>query len=816
MELNNQLKKSDSSYYSDDNKSLEHYYNIFNTYHEKLVLLSKESNPIYNNEIRKHVNGDGVTHMYHHIIKQINDLGTQSPNGYIIDTPKKILIPLKIHQKRTLYEMIQKEQSVYRFTNGYNVNLLCDDVGSGKSLTVLSLIAKHPTTKFQPNTFYSDLSSNSYSDSYHKSNYSYYDNNYYYGSGYQLNDGLRASNTSINFKTNLIIVPHIVYNQWKNYINTQTSLVFRKIDSKNSINDLINAKSKNEIIETFNTYDIVLIKSTMFKEFVSNLEKIFGCCRLKNKLNNYNLESEQCSEKIKYLKSINQLKYKQVELFQELENELQKKIIDENKMEEIKDKIKKFSLNIDNCINKKWENLNINNHIIKTNYINCIKGFYFERIFIDEVDSIKIPAFPYLYSKQIWYISSSVNNLLYPKSFKKWNNDTNTYDIISNGIKGTGFLRDILTSMFKPNTSSGYSNPNKIQYFRPFYTIVRSNKMFIKESIKIPEPNYNYIPCLTPAFMYAIKTAIHPNVLKALNAGDIEAAVNLLGCDKLTQDEIIQQVTSNLKSEIQKISQILDVKNVNLSELNNKIINNNLNSEELKLSKNNIDNLKISIKNYNIKKNDLENKLKGVETRLSNINEKDCPVCYLKVTDPCISPCCKNVFCFECLTTCIDISKACPHCNSNINLKDINILVDNKQSNTTINKLPTKLEMVIKLIMGNEKSFIIFSEYDGGLSKIKSELESNNLSYDIIKGSSSRINNIINNFKSKKFRILLLNAQYSGAGLNLEFTDEIIIFHRMSKDLECQVTGRAQRTGRTTQLVINYLCYENEYKINHE
>ena len=33
----------------------------------------------------------------------------------------------------------------------------------------------------------------------------------------------------------------------------------------------------------------------------------------------------------------------------------------------------------------------------------------------------------------------------------------------------------------------------------------------------------------------------------------------------------------------------------------------------------------------------------------------------------------------------------------------------------------------------------------------------------------------------------------------------------MSKDLEKQVIGRAQRLGRKEPLKINYLCYDNEY-----
>ena len=69
-------------------------------------------------------------------------------------------------------------------------------------------------------------------------------------------------------------------------------------------------------------------------------------------------------------------------------------------------------------------------------------------------------------------------------------------------------------------------------------------------------------------------------------------------------------------------------------------------------------------------------------------------------------------------------------------------------------------------------------------------------------------------FRDKEYRVLLLNASCFGAGLNLQFTDEVYIFHRMSVDLEYQVIGRAQRMGRTSALNIHYMCYENEYPEN--
>ena len=58
--------------------------------------------------------------------------------------------------------------------------------------------------------------------------------------------------------------------------------------------------------------------------------------------------------------------------------------------------------------------------------------------------------------------------------------------------------------------------------------------------------------------------------------------------------------------------------------------------------------------------------------------------------------------------------------------------------------------------------------------------------------------------------MILANSLNFGSGLNLENTTDIIIYHKMDKDLESQVIGRAQRPGRTTSINIYKLNYENE------
>ncbi len=76
------------------------------------------------------------------------------------------------------------------------------------------------------------------------------------------------------------------------------------------------------------------------------------------------------------------------------------------------------------------------------------------------------------------------------------------------------------------------------------------------------------------------------------------------------------------------------------------------------------------------------------------------------------------------------------------------------------------------------------------------------------------INNIINKYKNGDIKVLLMNSNSYGTGMNLEMTTDIIIYHKMKKNIENQVIGRAQRVGRTQPLHIHYLYHQNE--INHQ
>ena len=45
----------------------------------------------------------------------------------------------------------------------------------------------------------------------------------------------------------------------------------------------------------------------------------------------------------------------------------------------------------------------------------------------------------------------------------------------------------------------------------------------------------------------------------------------------------------------------------------------------------------------------------------------------------------------------------------------------------------------------------------------------------------------IENFKNGEITVLMLNAKFYGAGMNLQMATDIVIYHRFSKEMEEQI-----------------------------
>jgi len=719
-------------------------------------------------------------------IKEIRNkikMGNIDPNGKLEPTPDGMKIELKIHQKRMLYEMIIKENLDYRISSGINAFCIADKVGAGKSYEVLSLITKSPIVNnfgknkliYKPHTY---------------SNYT----------------TIKFKN-NVQLKTNLIVVPHGIYNQWLNYIVKFTNLTYLGIGFNKDINKMDLDKIKE------GEYNVILVKSTRYNDF---MKKIYSKIPSIQNIRQYK-DDVFCKKTKNNLFNIQKLSD---DLYNNIKNsEFDDKFIDTVQL------LKEYLLEFDIKSFKKQRNKQGSYSPMR---VLTYKGPLFERVFIDEANSIKIPRCLHAYGKYNWFITSSVDDLLVPGGKKNYYSNK----ILINGIKGSGFIKE--TFMHNMDTRKYGSIQNMF---------LKNKDDFIIESFQLPEPLFTKFECYTPPELTALQGVGMPEVIHALNAGDIESAIEYVGCEVKDNKTIVEVVLLSLNNEVKQRITTLENKNSNIEnvtieidEILNKIQNcknkineyseigdkhqtsleqellNNLNLKK-KTLQGKKSSIKISIKNHTEKIKDLKFKAESLTNRISNVETKSCPVCMQLVTNACMTHCCNNIFCFQCLAMSCNYNNTCPLCRSNINMKEIIAISDNKVTDKKKieKKLPTKLENLINIIKNNPcGKFLVFSEFNNSFNKIQLELEKNNIIYSKLSGSSGRISNIINSFSKNTIKVLLLNAKHYGSGLNLQMTTDIILFHRMSNDLEKQIIGRGQRFGRTSRLNVNYLCYENE------
>ena len=731
--------------------------------------------------------------------KNISTYGTIEPAGKYIDTPPNIKLVLKLHQKRTLYEMYIREIYNKRIT-AENTLLLCDNVGSGKSLCMLSLIAARPIVDSTPQNIHS-MPKNIPQNLRYK---------------FELM-GVTYNKDIVELKTNLIVVPHGIFNQWKDYIKSYTNLSFFSIGMVKDINKL--GDTKEEVIENLNKYNILLVKATMFTHFIVFMNQS-GLGQTRDRVYINPVKDKEIDfhpdEIVDYLNNqVRDLRHQYVANHNyDYIDDFIANILDYRQTLQLEE-FKKF-------------NKGVEQHC-KSNY--RIDGVVFQRTIIDEADSIKIPNCPMMYGKMNWLITSSINNLLYPRSKREFDYEAHKYKQVANGMAGTGFIRDMVCNMTQCGNDNSQHNKCRVAN-----AIIRGNYDFIQDSIKIPDPIVGFIKCFTPPELLAVANAVNPEALQALNAGDMETAIKLLGVEGNTEEDLVQIVNKGLYKKRDELKETLAEKNMLLA--NNAEAQEMLKNTIEHLPKNHIDlenlkkelahlkglahSYKQSIDNFNNQLKDTESKIAGVEARITGVKDKKCPICSDDITAPCLTPCCKNVFCLECISMAVKfaIDKSCPMCRNKLDLAKLTIIVDANKDQVVDEAeavedqqvLLPKLDTLLEFIKQNPgKKILVFSSYEKSFESIEAEFTKCQIKYSKLSGTAARINNIINKYKSGECQVLLLNAKNFGAGLNLQITDEIVIYHRMSKDLERQVIGRAQRLGRMDPLKINYLCFENEY-----
>lgn len=395
-----------------------------------------------------------------------------------------------------------------------------------------------------------------------------------------------------------------------------------------------------------------------------------------------------------------------------------------------------------------------NNNSYNYNYLTRWK-----RIMIDEAHDL-VRLLPLLHYYFLWLISGTYEELLY--SIRSQN--SLLYDVrqIFNDIKNIKLM------------------------------LIKCKKEFVRNSFKLPIPEEKYYLCKMPIDFLAIKDYVNNSIIDKLNANDINGAIKELGGKTESEENIVELITKDLYNDIENKKRELEY----VSDL---VIN-----EDVKLSK--INKINNEINNLNEKYNSLKN-------RVSELSNKTCSICMDLLDKPIILKC-THSFCGLCIFNCIKNNKSnCPECRANINIDDM-IAIDNNINEIDKNetkKLLSKIDTLIEIIKSKPNGkFLIFSKYESCFSNIIDNIILNNITYAELKGNTSHMMNILQDFKNSKIQCILLNTLHAGSGIDISFATDVIIYHSMGL-YKVQAIGRAQRVGRNDKLYIHNLCYEQEY-----
>jgi len=402
---------------------------------------------------------------------------------------------------------------------------------------------------------------------------------------------------------------------------------------------------------------------------------------------------------------------------------------------------------------------------------------YWHRVIIDEGDSIRCPDMRQIRYRFAWFVTATWESLKQPRC---------------NGL---------IKNIFK-NYPINFTKRLVIERNEEFYKELFSN-------VNIQNIDYR---CLAPiAYISQISHIISPNVLEMINANNLNGAIRELGGRVGSGQEISEVLTANIRRRLERL---------------------NYDRTYVSESPYITDNDKVRrLTRIDTEINSLQSQLDSITNRINNLNNEECVICCCSYTEPvCLD--CTHIFCSQCILKWIEVRTRvhqraqCPYCKKIINVANmhkIDMNAKNKEEKKEENseeknkEIFGKDETIIKIIENNpDGKFIIFSNHYESFDSFENLLTRNRNIQKKCKrlvGNTNTIAKTLRNFENGRLDIILLNSQYNGAGIDLPTATHVILYHKMRKDLEKQVIGRALRIGRpkSLPLFIHRLKYDNEY-----
>lgn len=415
-----------------------------------------------------------------------------------------------------------------------------------------------------------------------------------------------------------------------------------------------------------------------------------------------------------------------------------------------------------------------------------MKGIHISRVIFDEVHMLKLSKdkrntqekkekTPYIIDKIsasfYWFISASPS------------------DIRNNIYRRSGFFNTSLYEVLELGSGACFKNTNNL----------------ISQKIILPDPITHIVSCKNTAILNVLSSVVNNSILESISADDVNGAIQKLGVEKLESDSIISLVNKDL---LRKKDMILS----HIKELHTKIWKN----ENSKLK---------SIESYELKLKEIDKKIELIRKRIldSNIDPITCD----DIITPAVTPCCQNTFEFKSLTSYLIKEKtSCPMCRSPLHPSQL-LIIQNKSTingkeEDIVDVLPSKnivfsskleaLTNILSTINKNTKNnkIIISSGQTANYTDVFNVISNFKMSMRKLEGTIFTRNKVIDQFKNGDLQILYIPAYEAGSGLNLVNANHMILLHTMSEGYTKQIIGSSQRLGRTEQLTIWKILYEDE------
>ena len=310
-----------------------------------------------------------------------------------------------------------------------------------------------------------------------------------------------------------------------------------------------------------------------------------------------------------------------------------------------------------------------------------------------------------------------------------------------------------------PRKRSGFLNDILPELELVHYVILKNDDQYVKISYDMPITNHIYYN-VTCDMSKLFEGLVNHNTIEMMEAGNVSGVLTSLGS---TSSQYIESFRNRKKNRLTEL--LVDEENI----------------EKIQLIRNHLQTLDERLRRY--------------------VTEHTCIMCKQPHTELHILTCCQTLYCGCCMVN----QPLCLVCKSEM-ISERVLLEDIPEYQQNIVPTITKVQQTMNIVSdASQKKILIFSNFNESFVVIKKFLEEKHIHYLELRGTKEKRDNTIDSYKTGTVNVLLLNTIHSGAGLNLQETTDIIMYHRLHDYQKIQVLGRANRIGRKINLNVHYL-----------